>query len=98
MLVRSSSINFIKKLNERLNLSGAILIFSMWSGYKAKDNMAQFLSAVSDLGIKIIDLHTGGHATKEDVELLKRIVCADEYIPIHTNINYAKPIEKPTLN
>ena len=96
MLVRSSSINFIKKLNERLNLSGAILIFSMWSGYKAKDNMAQFLSAVSDLGIKIIDLHTGGHATKEGVELLKRIVCADEYIPIHTNINYAKPIEKPT--
>ena len=58
MLVRSSSINFIKKLNERLNLSGATLIYSMWSGYKAKDDMAQFLSSVSDLGIKIIDLHT----------------------------------------
>ena len=98
MLVRSSSINFIKKLNERLNLSGATLIYSMWSGYKAKDDMAQFLSAVSDLGIKIIDLHTSGHAPKEDVELLKRIICADEYIPIHTNINHAKPIENPTQN
>ena len=96
MLVRSSSINFIKKLNERLNLSGATLIYSMWSGYKAKDDMAQFLSAVSDLGIKIIDLHTSGHAPKEDVELLKRIICADENVLIHTNVNHAKPIENPT--
>lgn len=98
MMVRSSSIRFINKLKERLNLSGSILIYSMWSGYKARDDMTQFLSKISNLGIKIIDLHTSGHAPKEDIELLKNIICADEYIPIHTNINNKKLIKNATQN
>ena len=84
MLVRPSMRDYMKKLANRMDLSAAVLIYSMWSGYKQNDDMAEFLSAVQSLGIHIIDLHTSGHASAEDIELFKQTVHADEYVTVHT--------------
>ena len=47
-------------------------------------HISEFLSAMKSLGINIIDLHTSGHASAEDIELLKQTVRAEEYVTIHT--------------
>lgn len=84
MLIRPSMLDYIKKLSNRMDLSGATLIYSMWSGYKQRADMKEFLEWMQGFGLEIKDLHTSGHASMEDIELLKKTVCADEYVTIHT--------------
>lgn len=84
ILVRPTMLSYIKKLADRTDLTGAVLIYSMWDGYKQNEDMAKFLGLAQLLGMNIIDLHTSGHASAEDIELLKQTVCADEYISVHT--------------
>lgn len=84
MSVRSSSAGYMKKLSALTDLSGAVLIYSVWSGYKQQPMMAEFLDTVREMGIEIRQLHTSGHASAEDIKLLKETVCADEYISVHT--------------
>lgn len=85
MLVRPSMLGYIKKLAKSLDLSDAVLIYSMWNGYKQNEDMAEFLDAVQSLGMNIVDLHTSGHASPQDIELLKQTVVADESITVHTD-------------
>ena len=85
MLVRPSMLDYIKKLASRMDLSGATLIYSLWSGYREQPEMAEFLKEIEKIGIQIKTLHTSGHAPTEDIELLKQTVHADEYISVHTN-------------
>ena len=85
MTVRPSMLGYVKKLADKTDLSGATLIYSMWNGYKENKDTAEFLSAVQSLGMNIIDLHTSGHASTEDIELLKQTVLADEYVFVHTH-------------
>lgn len=49
-------------------------------------SMAEFLVRVKELGMKIITLHTSGHASMEDIENLKRKVNPDEIFVVHTNM------------
>lgn len=58
----------------------------MWNGYKGDEDMAEFLNEAQSLGMRVVDLHTSGHATTEDIELLKKTVCADEYVTVHTRV------------
>ena len=85
MLVRPSMLGYMKKLGERLDLSGAVLIYSMWSGYRQNEDMAEFLTEVEKSGIQVKTLHTSGHASAEDVELLKKTVRADNCVTVHTS-------------
>ena len=55
----------------------------MWSGYKQEKRTAEFLDCVTDMFMDIVDLHTSGHATEEDIELLKQTVNADKYVTVH---------------
>lgn len=84
MLVRPSMLEYVRKLAKRMDLSGAVLIYSMWSGYKENKETAEFLGVTQSLGIDIVDLHTSGHASAEDIERLKQTVRADEYVSVHT--------------
>lgn len=85
MLVRPSMLGYMKKLAKSLDLSGAVLIYSLWNGYKQNEDMAEFLDVAESLGINTIDLHTSGHASTEDIERLKQTVRADEYVTVHTS-------------
>lgn len=86
MTVRPSMLGYLKKLADKMDLSGAVLIYSIWNGYKENKDMAEFLYTLQSLGMNIIDMHTSGHASAEEIELLKKAVCADEYVTVHTEI------------
>lgn len=84
MLVRPSMAEYIKKLVSTAHIEGATLIYSMWNGYKENEDTAAFLNEMKALGVKIVDLHTSGHASTEDIELLKRTVNAKQTVCVHT--------------
>ncbi|MDE7330446.1 MAG: hypothetical protein K2N30_05120 [Clostridia bacterium] len=84
MLVRPSMCEYIKKLLSTAHISGATLVYSMWKGYKENDDMKEFLSEMHALGLNIVDLHTSGHASAGDIELLKKTVNAKETVCVHT--------------
>lgn len=87
MIVRSSMFGYIKRLGNAIDLNNAILIYSMWEGYKQNAEMDRFLNNIQSMGIKIVSLHTSGHACAQDIQLLKDRVLADEEVIIHTNQN-----------
>ena len=66
------------------NLKGAKLVYSMWRGYKEREDMKAFLDGVKELGMEIADLHVGGHASLKDIELLKKAVSAKRCVMVHT--------------
>lgn len=75
---------YLKKMSEYKDLHGSILIYSMWEGYRQKFHMKKFLEYCESLGMRIICLHTSGHADKEALLLLKNHVNPKEIIPVHT--------------
>ncbi len=64
-----------------------LFIYSMWNGYLQKENEAYNprLRELYDKWPRHLDLHTSGHACKEDIEEMIRLVHPTEaIIPIHT--------------
>lgn len=64
-----------------------LLIYSMWKGYLQKENAAYDpgLRKLYDKWPRHLELHTSGHACKEDIEEMIRLVHPTEaIIPIHT--------------
>ena len=84
MLVRPSMLGYLKKLAEKMNLGGALLVYSMWSGYREHDDVKLFLDEAQKLGFIERTLHTSGHASKQDIERLKECISASEYVTVHT--------------
>ena len=87
MFVRPSMLPYLKKLFALAQYSDATLIYSIWKGYKKDKEVSTFLDGVRSLGIKAQDLHTSGHASEEDIQLLKSIVSAKQYVCVHTQNN-----------
>jgi ribonuclease J len=84
MFVRQSMLGYIKALAQHCNFNGGVLIYSMWQGYKEDKGMQDFFNGIEELGITIKVLHTSGHASPEDIKLLKHTVVAAEYKMVHT--------------
>ena len=89
IIVHCSHLDYIKKLshNEKADLNGAILIYSLWDGYMARDDMKAFLNEITDLGIKIVTLHASGHADEDTVKRLIMQVNPKKVECIHTEKN-----------
>ncbi len=84
LMIKSSMLEAIQKLYNKNFITNACLIYSMWDGYKEKEEMQKFLEEVKKYGIKeIIDLHTSGHADRKTIRLLNSLK-AKKVIPIHT--------------
>lgn len=80
MIVRPSLLSDLKKMN----IDHGNLIYSLWEGYKKKYDTKKFIDALLARNMKLIDLHTSGHA---DVQILKEFADAIKpkyIIPIHT--------------
>lgn len=84
MCVRPSMQTYLEKLSEELSFDGGILFYSMWGGYKDKEDIATFLQFMQDKGVEIIDLHTSGHADAETIQALINDVNPTYIIPVHT--------------
>lgn len=84
LMVKSSMLEAIIKLYNKNMIDNACLIYSMWDGYKEKEETKIFLEEIKKYGIHdIIDLHTSGHADRKTIKLLNKLQ-AKKVIPIHT--------------
>lgn len=92
MMISMNMEDYLQKLAELRDLSGAVVIYSMWSGYK-QENEA-FFEKLRDLGVQVVDLHTSGHADGGAIEALIERTNPKEIRYVHTE----KPQkEKPTM-
>ena len=83
-MVKTSMIDDIEKLYNKNHITNACLVYSMWDGYKEKEEMKVFFDSLRKYGIyDIIDIHTSGHADKETLSLLNNLK-AKKVVPIHT--------------
>ncbi len=78
MLVRPSMINYLKRADkdkkQRFGFSlfdRSVLVYSLWEGYKEKENVKKFLDEMEKLNVQIITLHVSGHADKFAIDRLK---------------------------
>lgn len=68
----------------------SLLIYSMWSGYLDKTHPAfdeyksDFINDALNGGCRIVNLHTSGHATVDEIKKVCQITEAKTIIPIHS--------------
>lgn len=84
MCVRGSMLRYLQSLSKEMAFNDGILVYSFWDGYKETDDMKQFLLGCQELGLKIVTLHTSGHADYDSIKRLVETVNPTELIPIHT--------------
>lgn len=84
MCVRPSMKSYLDKLSEEISFDGGILFYSMWGGYKEKEDISEFLQFMESKGVRVVDLHTSGHADGETISSLVKDVNPDYIIPVHT--------------
>lgn len=84
MCVRPSMQGYLDKLSEEMSFDGGILFYSMWNGYKEKEDISEFLQFMQSKGVRVVDLHTSGHADDETISALISDVNPELIIPVHT--------------
>ncbi len=87
MNIRTSMLQDLEMFEFKGNiLTNACLVYSMWGGYKEKEEMKLFLEKVQNLGITLIekDIHTSGHASEKLIDEVKKITIPKEVFTIHT--------------
>jgi len=89
MCVRTSMLEYIKSLSTSMSFENGLLIYSFWSGYRETEAMKNFLSECEALGLKVVTLHTSGHADSSAIQLLVEKTNPDVLIPIHTEVPQA---------
>jgi len=95
MCIRSSMKQYLEKYPEEFSFESCTLFYSMWEGYKKEKNTKEFLEFMEEKGVKIISLHTSGHADEKDFDKLIKKVEPKIIIPVHTeNSEWFKRYEK----
>lgn len=84
MMVRPSMASYLEKLAAERSFAGGLLFYSLWEGYKEDERTVAFLRRMEELGLRIVSLHTSGHADADAIDRLIETVKPDEIIPIHT--------------
>ncbi len=84
MCVRNSMLSYLKSLNKKMSFENGLLIYSFWEGYREQENMQKFLKQCEEMGLKIVSLHTSGHADGNTIKKLIDRVNPEKVIPIHT--------------
>lgn len=81
MLVRPTMLVDLKRIE---GLDRATVIYSMWQGYLEEDKMKRFLKFMEEKNMKIVSLHTGGHASIDTLNKVVNKLKPKTIIPIHT--------------
>ena len=89
MCVRSSMMNYLKRLNELCSFEDGVLFYGMWKGYMEQEPTKDFIEFMKSKGVKLHILHTSGHADEQSIERLIFEVSPKLIIPVHTeNANW----------
>jgi ribonuclease J len=84
MCIRTSMLQYLKSLSEKMSFENGVLIYSFWSGYKEQPEMRNFIKECEQLGLKVTTLHTSGHADEGTILKLIDKVKPKTIMPIHT--------------
>ena len=84
MCVRNSMKQYLENYPEGFSFEGCTMFYSMWEGYKKQENIKEFLEFMEEKGVKIISLHTSGHADEKDFDKLIKKVEPKIIILVHT--------------
>ncbi len=84
MCVRNSMKQYLEKYPEGFSFEGCTMFYSMWEGYKKQEDTKEFLEFMEEKGVKVISLHTSGHADEKDFDKLIKKIEPKIIIPIHT--------------
>ncbi len=84
MCVRSSMQCYLKSLKSRMSFENGLLVYSFWNGYRETEGMKEFLSECEKLGLKIVTLHTSGHADEQALTKFIETVNPKKLVPVHT--------------
>ncbi len=84
MCVRNSMLRYLKSFAGKMSFENGLLVYSFWSGYRETESMKNFLSECEKLGLRIVTLHTSGHADESTIKKLIEAVNPKVLIPIHT--------------
>ena len=84
MCIRSSMKQYLENRSKEFSFKDCVLFYSMWEGYKKQENMKEFLKFMEEKGVKIISLHTSGHADEKDFDKLIKKVEPKIIAPVHT--------------
>lgn len=84
MCVRSSMLRYLKGLAKLMSFEDGLLVYSMWRGYQQQPAMSRFIAECENMGLKMVVLHTSGHADPDTIRALIERVHPNEIIPVHT--------------
>ncbi len=84
MCVRPTMQGYLERLSQKMPFDGGLLFYSMWDGYKAKPDVAEFLHFMRSKGVRVVDLHTSGHADAKTILELIEAAQPAYLIPVHT--------------
>jgi len=80
MAVRPSMLRDI----EKCGLRNGLYLYSMWSGYRESEPQQRLERFLQGAGFECKQLHTSGHASVADIEMIVRALDPRMLIPIHT--------------
>lgn len=93
MCVRSSMLRYLKNLSKLMSFEGGLLVYSMWSGYQQQPAMSSFIKGCETMGLRLVSLHTSGHADPDTIRALIERVQPTKIIPVHTeNAEWFEPL------
>lgn len=81
MMVRPTMTSDLQNVN---GINGATVIYSMWQGYLEEDKMKRFQKFMEANNMKMVSLHTGGHASIDTLRKVVDRLKPKTIIPIHT--------------
>ena len=64
----------------------AALVYSMWSGYREKEDIKRLLEIFERRNCPIYTLHTSGHADSDTIQKLINTVNSKETIFVHGEV------------
>ena len=82
MLVRPSMLRDIS----RCGLHDGLFYYSLWQGYRDAESQQKFEELLRQKGFDLRALHTSGHASAEEIQMLIRELDPRQVIPIHTMV------------
>jgi ribonuclease J len=84
MCVRTSMLNYLFSLSRIMSFENGLLVYSFWSGYRIQPEMINFINRCEAMGLKVVTLHTSGHADAQTIKALIDKVNPKKIIPVHT--------------
>lgn len=83
VFIRTSMLKFLDRLKLYSSFEDSILIYSMWDGYKEKNDVKALLSYCMENGITVETAHASGHVYRRELQNFIDTLHPNVLIPIH---------------